>query len=206
MRLIAEGLSCTRGSRLLFQDLGFSLDQGQALVVTGPNGTGKSSLLRLLAGLATLQAGTVRLEGGVPDVPLGEQAHYLGHLDAHKAALSVSENLTFWRTVLGSPALSVDEALTEVGLAALARLPVAVLSAGQKRRLALARLIVARRPLWLLDEPTTALDISAQARVSALARDHLASGGLIVAATHAPLDFGAVQELRLGTPATASAA
>ncbi|QJP15988.1 heme ABC exporter ATP-binding protein CcmA [Starkeya sp. ORNL1] len=206
MRLIAEGLSCTRGSRLLFQDLGFSLDQGQALVVTGPNGTGKSSLLRLLAGLATLQAGTVRLEGGLSDVPLGEQAHYLGHLDAHKAALSVSENLAFWRTVLGSPALSVDEALAEVGLAALARLPVAVLSAGQKRRLALARLIVARRPLWLLDEPTTALDISAQARVSALARDHLASGGLIVAATHAPLDFGTTQELRLGTPIIASAA
>ncbi len=171
MRLIAEGLSCTRGSRLLFQDLGFSLDQGQALVVTGPNGTGKSSLLRLLAGLATLQAGTVRLEGGLPDVPLGEQAHYLGHLDAHKAALSVAENLTFWRTVLGSPALSVDEALAEVGLAALARLPVAVLSAGQKRRLALARLIVARRPLWLLDEPTTALDIErAGARERARAR------------------------------------
>jgi heme exporter protein A len=206
MRLIAEGLSCTRGSRLLFQDLGFSLDQGQALVVTGPNGTGKSSLLRLLAGLATLQAGTVRLEGGPADVPLGEQAHYLGHLDAHKAALSVAENLAFWRTVLGSPALSVDEALGEVGLAALARLPVAVLSAGQKRRLALARLIIARRPLWLLDEPTTALDVSAQARVSALARGHLASGGLIVAATHAPLDFGAAQELRLGMPTTASAA
>jgi heme exporter protein A len=206
MRLIAEGLSCTRGSRLLFEGLGFSLDAGHALIVTGPNGTGKSSLLRLLAGLAPLQAGTVRLEGGLPDIPLAEQAHYLGHLDAHKAALSVAENLAFWRTVLGSPALSVEAALAEVGLGALAHLPVAVLSAGQKRRLALARLIVARRPLWLLDEPTTALDANAQSRVSALARVHLASGGLIVAATHAPLDFGSAQHLRLGEAIPASAA
>lgn len=206
MRLLAEGLSCTRGSRLLFKDLGFSVEAGEALVVTGPNGTGKSSLLRLLAGLSTLQAGTVRLEGGLPDVPLAEQAHYLGHLDAHKAALSVEENLAFWRTVLGSPAMPVDDALIEVGLGPVARLPVAVLSAGQKRRLALARLIVARRPLWLLDEPTTALDVNAQARVSALARAHLASGGLIVAATHAPLDFGDVRQLRLGEAPAASAA
>lgn len=206
MRLIAEGLSCTRGSRLLFQGLGFSLEAGEALIVTGPNGTGKSSLLRILAGLATRQAGTIRLEGGAADIPLAEQTHYLGHLDAHKAALSVVENLAFWREVLGSPALSVEAALEEVGLAALARLPVAVLSAGQKRRLALARLLVARRPLWLLDEPTTALDANAQARVSTLARSHLGSGGLIVAATHAPLDFGAIRQLRLGESVPASAA
>lgn len=198
MRLVAEGLACRRGVRQLFENLDFTLSSGRALIVTGPNGTGKSSLLRLLAGLAAPAAGVVRLEGAPEPEDFAEEVHYLGHLDAHKPALSAQENLAFWRDVLGRPARTVAEALEEVGLGGLGGLPVAVLSAGQKRRLALARLLVSDRPLWLLDEPTTALDVAAQARFSALARAHVEKGGLIVAATHAPLDFGPSQGLDLG--------
>ncbi|QIB34056.1 heme ABC exporter ATP-binding protein CcmA [Ancylobacter pratisalsi] len=198
MRLVAEGLSCRRGARLLFEGLALSVPAGRALVVTGPNGTGKSSLLRLLAGLARPDAGTVRLEGaGEPD-DFATEVHYLGHLDAHKAALSARESLGFWRAVLGRPALDVDEAMEAVGLGGLGVLPVVVLSAGQKRRLALARLLVAQRPLWLLDEPTTALDAAAQQLFAAHARAHVENGGLIVAATHAPLDLGPSDALDLG--------
>lgn len=197
MRLVAERLGCRRGARQLFERLDFALEAGRALIVTGPNGTGKSSLLRLLAGLSRPSAGRVRLEGVAEPDDFAENAHYLGHLDAHKAALTAQENLAFWRAVLGRPALAVTDALEEVGLGGLGGLPVAVLSAGQKRRLALARLLVSARPLWLLDEPTTALDVSAQARFGALARAHVAKGGMIVAATHAPLDFGPGETLDL---------
>lgn len=198
MRLVAEGLSCSRGARRLFENLGFTLEAGRALIVTGPNGTGKSSLLRLLAGLSAPDAGSIRLEGAPEPEHFREQIHYLGHLDAHKAALSAAENLRFWRDLLGRPALTIPDALDEVGLSGLGGLPVAVLSAGQKRRLALARLLVTDRPLWLLDEPTTALDAAAQARFAALARAHMEKGGLIVAATHAELDFGPSDSLDIG--------
>ena len=198
MRLVAEGLACSRGARRLFENLSFTLQAGRALIVTGPNGTGKSSLLRLLAGLSSPDAGKVRLEGAPEPEHFREQIHYLGHLDAHKLALSAAENLQFWRDLLGAPALTIPDALDEVGLSGLGRLPVAVLSAGQKRRLALARLLVANRPLWLLDEPTTALDASAQARFASLARAHMEKGGLIVAATHADLDFGPSDSLDIG--------
>ncbi|MBS9477520.1 heme ABC exporter ATP-binding protein CcmA [Ancylobacter radicis] len=193
MRLVVERLGCRRGARQLFQQLDFTVETGTALVVTGPNGTGKSSLLRLLAGLARPDSGTVRLEGAAEPETFAEEVHYLGHLDAHKAALTAAENLRFWRDMLGHPGLSVGAAMDEVGLGGLEGLPVAVLSAGQKRRLALARLLVAQRPLWLLDEPTTALDVAAQARFAELARAHVAQGGLIVAATHAPLDLPAAR-------------
>lgn len=199
MRLVADGLGCSRGARRLFENLGFALETGRALVVTGPNGTGKSSLLRLLAGLSAPDAGSIRLEGAPEPEHFREQIHYLGHLDAHKLALSAAENLRFWRDMLGRPALTIPDALDEVGLSGLGGLPVAVLSAGQKRRLALARLLVTDRPLWLLDEPTTALDASAQARFAALARAHMEKGGLIVAATHAELDFGPSDSLDLGS-------
>lgn len=196
-RLVAEGLACRRGARLLFQGINLEAVAGRALVVTGPNGAGKSSLLRILSGLLAATSGRVRFEGGDAERPLAEQMHYLGHDDALKGALSVAENLGFWRAVLGPSGCSVEEALDEVGLGGLGRLPAAVLSAGQKRRLAIARLLVTDRPVWVLDEPTTALDALAQARFAALARGHLAGGGVLVAATHAPLDLGAADELRI---------
>ncbi|WP_029354859.1 heme ABC exporter ATP-binding protein CcmA [Bosea sp. 117] len=214
MRLVAEGLGCTRGARRLFDGLGFTLEAGRALIVTGPNGSGKSSLLRILAGLVSADAGTIRLEFEPDDLATARDAeasraeltHYLGHLDAQKAALTVAENLAFWRRMLGHPAARPDDALERVGLGPLARLPVAVLSAGQKRRLSLARLLVADRPLWLLDEPTAALDVAGQELVGTLARAHLDKGGLIVAATHAPLDFGPADALRIGPAAVPPAA
>ncbi len=197
--LCAQGLSCQRGQRLLFSGLSFETQAGHALVVVGPNGAGKSSLLRIMAGLLGATAGAIHLRGGDPDLSLREQLQYLGHDDALKGGLSVAENLAFWRNVLGRTGLAVDEALEEVGLGGLGRLPASVLSAGQKRRLAIARLLVTRRLVWMLDEPTTALDVTAQARFAELARAHLAGGGIILAATHTPLDFGAtVQELALG--------
>ena len=194
--LVGDNLSCRRGFRLLFEGLAVSAEAGRALVVVGPNGAGKSSLLRILAGLLAPTAGTVRLDGGGDSV--GEHLHYLGHDDAVKGALTVAANLAFWRTVLGGGGLQVEEALEEVGLGGLGRLRAQVLSAGQKRRLAIARLLVAKRPVWVLDEPTTALDVKAQARFAAFGRAHLAAGGLLIAATHAPLDLGETDELRLG--------
>jgi heme exporter protein A len=195
MRLVGANIAIERGGRRLFSDLSFEAPAGEALIVTGPNGAGKSSLLRAIAGLLTLASGAVVLEGGEADQDIGEQAHYLGHADALKGALTARENLDFWAAMLRgekAPAGSAEEmdagaALERLGLAHIIDFPVSVLSAGQKRRVALARLLVAYRPLWLLDEPSSALDASAQARLAEIMRAHLASGGVIVAATHAPL-------------------
>jgi heme exporter protein A len=197
MRLSGRGLRCIRGGREVFSGLDFSASAGAALAVTGPNGAGKTSLLRLVAGLLTPSGGSIGLDGGDSDLTLAEQAHYLGHRDALKPSLSVIENLTFWRDFLGGEAFDAENSLTTVGLDHAANLPAAYLSAGQRRRLSIARLLAVRRPIWLLDEPTSALDAAGQAMFSALMADHLAGGGLIVAATHAPLGIAA-RELRMG--------
>jgi len=197
MRLLASGLTCVRGGREVFSALTFEAVAGELLAVTGRNGSGKTSLLRLIAGLLMPAAGSLALDGGDAELTLPEQAHYLGHRDALKPALSVSENLQFWRDFLGGKPSDPAESLRAVGLAHAAHLPAAYLSAGQRRRLSLARLLAVRRPVWLLDEPTTALDATGQDMIAGLMRDHLASGGLIVAATHAPLGLAA-RELRIG--------
>lgn len=197
MRLLVEDLACVRGGRRLFKELGFTLGAGDAAVVTGPNGAGKSSLLRLIAGLLRPAAGRIALEG-CDDRTVGGSAHFIGHLDGVKSALSASENLEFTRALLGGGSATSDAALARLGLAKLASLPVRMFSAGQKRRLALARLLVVPRPLWLLDEPLSALDAEGQETFAALAAEHLAGGGLIVAATHAPLRSASAQEIRLG--------
>ncbi len=200
MRLRAWDLAIERGGRRLFKGLSFEADQGSALIVTGPNGAGKSSLLRALCGFLPVQAGGFVFEGGDPERTVGEEAHYLGHADALKGALSAGENLAFFAGALGGdPSREASRAaLSRVGLAHVIDFPVRALSAGQKRRVALARLLVARRPLWLLDEPTTALDAAAQAAFAAIVRSFLDAGGILVAATHAPLGLANARELRLG--------
>jgi len=199
MYLRAENLGCQRAGREIFAGLNFAVGGGEALLVTGRNGAGKSSLLRLIAGLVRQSAGRLELEGGETDTPIGEQAHYLGHLDAVKPSLTVAENLRFWIEFLGGgrPAAAALEA---VGLAPLADLPAVYLSAGQKRRLSIARLVAVARPLWLLDEPTSALDAASQRRLAELMRTHLAGGGLIVAATHGAIGLERARELKLGPP------
>jgi heme exporter protein A len=198
MRLVASDLACVRGGRQVFSGIGFAVDAGEALLVTGPNGAGKSSLLRLIAGLVGVAGGGIALDGGDGELTIGEQAHYLGHQDALKSSLSVAENLAFWASVLGDGTARVGTALAGVDLGSLARLPALYLSAGQRRRLSIARLIAIARPIWLLDEPTSGLDASGQTMLADLMRAHLAGGGLVLAATHGPIGLDGAKELRLG--------
>jgi heme exporter protein A len=197
MRLSGRDVRCVRSGREVFCGLDFEISSGGALAVTGPNGAGKTSLLRLIAGLLTLAGGSIALAGGETELTLPEQAHYLGHRDALKPALSVKENLSFWRDFLGGKTFDTEECLLRVDLDHAAHLPAAFLSAGQRRRLSIARLLVVRRPIWLLDEPANALDATGQSLFAGLMAEHLARGGLIVAATHAPLGIAA-RELRIG--------
>jgi len=197
MQLRGRDVRCVRGGREVFSGLDFAVAGGEALAVTGRNGSGKTSLLRLIAGLLAPGGGSIAIEGGDTELTLPEQAHYLGHRDAQKPALSVLENLAFWRDFLGGEVADATDCLDRVGLAHALELPAAYLSAGQRRRLSLARLLAVRRPVWLLDEPTTALDASGQTMFADLMREHLAGGGLIIAATHGPLGIAA-RELRIG--------
>lgn len=196
MRLSGRGVRCVRGGREVFSGLDFEVSPGEALAVTGPNGSGKTSLLRLIAGLLALAGGSITLEDGDAELTLPEQAHYLGHRDALKPALSVKENLAFWRNFLGGEPFDAAKSLAAVGLDHATHLPAAYLSAGQRRRLSIARLLVVRRQVWLLDEPTNALDTAGQSMFAGLMKEHLAHGGLIIAATHAPLGVRA-KELRI---------
>jgi heme exporter protein A len=196
LRIDVENLACRRSGRLVFEGLSFSLSEGQALLVTGRNGAGKSSLLGLLSGELRPEDGQIRTDG-LGERTLAEALHLVGHRDALKGALTAKENLSFARDLLGDPALTPAEALETIGLGHAAPLPVAYLSAGQRRRVALARLLVTRRPLWLLDEPTAALDAAAQETLFGLMRKHLAEGGLIVAATHADLPIEGARELKI---------
>jgi heme exporter protein A len=156
--------------------------------------------LRLVAGLLRVADGRLTFDGGDPELTIGEQAHYLGHQDALKPSLAVGENLKFWSGFLGPASANVGEPLAAVGLAAVADLPAAYLSAGQRRRLSIARLLAVKRPIWLLDEPANALDAAAQRRLAEFMTAHLASGGLILAATHGEFGIDGAKELRLGEP------
>jgi len=196
--LQAEGLAAFRGERLVFRDLSFALPAGGALVLAGANGSGKSTLLRLLAGLVRPVAGQLLWDGedALADLPAhAARVTYLGHLDAVKPGLTAAENLAF-AARMGRG--SVAGALASLGLDDLAEVPARYLSAGQKRRLALARLGLSAAPLWLLDEPTVGLDTASQAMMGTLLAAHRAHGGIIVAATHVPLPLDGVAELRLG--------
>jgi heme exporter protein A len=196
LRLIVNNLAQARGGRTVFADLSFVVSAGEALVLTGPNGAGKTTLIRTLAGLIPPTTGTMTLEGGDTDQAVAEQVHYIGHANAIKPAMTVAENAAFWSHYLGG---SNDgaEALAELELTALAAIPAGYLSAGQKRRLGLTRLLVTYRPVWLLDEPTVSLDAANRDRVAVLVRAQLARGGLVIAATHLPLGLVGARELSL---------
>ncbi|NLH80122.1 MAG: heme ABC exporter ATP-binding protein CcmA [Phyllobacteriaceae bacterium] len=197
-RLVGTSLTLDRGGRRVLADLSFAAEAGAALVVTGPNGAGKSTLLRLIAGLLRPVEGALAIDGGDPDLTIPQHCHYFGHQDALKTQLTVGENLAFWRAFFGVADAEVFPALDRVGLARLIDLPAAYLSAGQRRRLAFARLLVTKRPIWLLDEPTSALDAASEARLLEIVGDHLGAGGLVVAATHLALPFARADALRLG--------
>ena len=207
MRLRVWDLTVERGGRPLIAGLSFEAGEGSALIVTGPNGAGKTSLLRALAGFLPIESGGFALNGGDSERTVGEQAHYLGHADGVKSALTAGENLAFAAAMLGGDSSRAAQlaALAALGLAHAIDFPARLLSAGQKRRTALARLLVAKRPLWLLDEPMTALDVAAQAALAAIMRGHLEGGGILVAAAHGPLGLDGAQELRLGAPTEAAA-
>ena len=198
MELKGDQLACNRGGREVFSGVSFNLAGGKALVVTGRNGVGKSSLLRMIAGLVRVTAGQLTLEGGDSDIPIAEQAHYLGHQDALKPALTVDENLQFWTGFLGA-GRDTKSALEAVDLAPLADLPAGYLSSGQRRRLSIARLVAVPRPIWLLDEPTSSLDAPSQTRLAQLMREHLRTGGMIIAAAHGAIGLESARELKLGS-------
>lgn len=210
MGLIAENLAARRGEDLLFVDISFELADGDALVLTGANGSGKSTLLRVVAGLLRPDCGAVSYtpKGEREARPAGEAAHYLGHRNAMKPELTVEENLSFWKDFFGDVAggigLSIGEAADMVGLGSIAHLPFGYLSAGQQRRFAFAKLLVAWRPIWILDEPTAALDAAADRMFARLVSGHLAKGGIVLAATHQPLGLEGAKELKMkgfaGTP------
>jgi heme exporter protein A len=197
MRVNAVDLACRRGGRDVFAGVSFQLANGEALAVTGRNGAGKSSLLRIIGGFIRPAGGRLWLDGGNPELSIAEQAHYLGHLDPVKSSLSVAENLRFWTAFFGADARKVQDALELVGLGAIAALPAAYLSAGQRRRLSIARLLAAKRPIWLLDEPSSTLDAAGRDQLTDFMQSHLAGGGLIVAATHGALGLSGTQELPL---------
>lgn len=201
MRLIGERLACKRGERAVFAGLDFVLGEAELLVLTGANGSGKTSLLRMIAGLIEPEAGRLALEGGAPDLTLAQHCHFIAHQDALKPGLTARENLAFWGDFLGAG--KVEQALAAFELTAIAGLPAGVLSAGQKRRLALSRLALVHRPLWLLDEPAVGLDRASEDRLTALMAGHLRAGGLIVAATHSDIGLEASRSIDLGRLAVA---
>ncbi len=202
--LSGHGLTCVRGGRTVFTDVDFAVGPGAALLLTGPNGSGKSSLLRLVAGLAEPAAGHIAWNGAdVAEEPEEHHARlrYVGHHDAIKPALTVADNLAFWAGLYsggGDVSSDVTSALDRLGIGYLAQVPAQLLSAGQRRRLGIARIVAAPVPVWLLDEPTVTLDADSVAVVEALIAEHRAAGGMVVVATHTGVDIPGAATLDLG--------
>lgn len=201
MRLRAEAIAGERGGTELFRDISFDIGRGEGLILTGANGSGKSTLLRILAGLLRASAGTVHFtdESGEP---ADEPFHFLSAQNAMKDTLTCSENLAFWKGFLpshkGVSGLAPQDALNALQLPHVADLPFGYLSTGQRRRVAIARLLVSHRPVWLVDEPTSGLDKASESLFAAIASGHLKSGGILVAATHLPLGIEGMQHLAMG--------
>ncbi|MCB1450994.1 MAG: heme ABC exporter ATP-binding protein CcmA [Nitratireductor sp.] len=196
MKLIVENLAIDRGERRIFSGVNLAIAAGQALVVTGANGAGKSTLLKAIAGFLRPAEGRIALEGA-GEAELREHCHYLAHDNALKPSLSVGENLLFWQSYLGAGPY-VETALQRIGLAHTIDLPAGFLSAGQKRRIAIARLLVSDRAVWLVDEPTAALDAASEKMFARLAMEHVAGGGILIAATHQELGLKDAIHLDMG--------
>jgi heme exporter protein A len=201
VRLILDEVAIGHAGEPIRGGLSMALDAGTAMVLTGPNGAGKTTLLRTIAGLLPALAGSIRIAGGDDEASVGQQAHLIGHFNALKPRLTIRENLEAWSDMLGGTPADIAAAITAFNLADLADLPVGLLSAGQRRRASLARLLTAQRPIWLLDEPTTALDTVNASLVSRVIAAATAGGGIVIAATHLDLGLGAVRAFDLGHPA-----
>jgi heme exporter protein A len=209
MQLRAEKLVVKRGQHVVISHVSFELSIGEALLLTGPNGSGKTTLLRTIAGFIKPSFGRLDLDADEPDKPLAERCHYLGHQNAIKPSLTVVENANFWWQFLAEHPVDlapgrVGAALDTFGLLELADVPAGYLSAGQQRRLSLSRLLLVRRPIWLLDEPTVSLDAASQGVLESVINRHLRGGGLALIATHHPIDVSPQWELALSPAAEAA--
>lgn len=202
MKLIVENLGISRATQEIVSGISFELNAGDALIVTGENGSGKSTTLRGIAGLLPLSQGYVRLldeTGKQFEGETREYCHYLGHQNSMKPALTVSENLDFWQKFCGDPDLTIEEALEEVDLAHTIDLPFSYLSAGMKRRVSIARLLVSDRPIWIVDEPTAGLDAHSVKIFTGLCKTFCEGGGILIAATHLPLGIETEKTLEIGS-------
>ncbi len=204
-KMVAEQLTVMRGIRPVIRDISLAVEAGEALILLGANGVGKTTLLRAIAGFLPPARGSIRLEGGNEDASVGESCHYVGHLNGVKRSLTVTETLRFFSAFLGGAPEAAESAAERLELEALADIPAGYLSAGQKRRLALARLLCAERPLWLLDEPTVSLDAPSQDLLAGIIDEHLECGGMVIAATHIGLGWANMRTLNLARQASADA-
>ncbi|QPC42324.1 heme ABC exporter ATP-binding protein CcmA [Kaustia mangrovi] len=204
MELQIRDLTCDRGGRRVFAGLSLAVAGGEGLLLTGPNGSGKTSLLRVICGLVEPVSGTVSLSGKPDDLSIGQLSHYVAHADAVKPALTVRENLAFWARFLGGG--DVDRALEAFDLDGLAPYGAGLLSSGQKRRLALSRLALVTRPIWLLDEPSVGLDTASQKRLAGQMEAHMARGGIVLAASHTGLGIDFAKSFDMGRAGARDAA
>lgn len=220
MRVVAENISVKRGEDLILAEVSFDLSPTESLTVSGPNGVGKSTLLRALAGLLPLDKGSFEIQtDDIEQRPPHEHCHYIGHQNAMKSELSVLENLSFWQRSMyqdhsgsqnqsgsqdqagdSSFVVSPEIAADKLGLSHTLDLPFGFLSQGQRRRIALAKLLISYRPVWLLDEPTAALDKASNAKFAEMTNEYLTQGGIVIAATHVPLGFNNSKKLEMTPP------